>query len=147
MAVERAYWSVRNTFERTVGGAISGIGNRLALSGHEKIGKPLIEKGIMMQTLASIPHERFRIDPTILNEDGSLNHQAFREKLKRMGEEHKAEDQAYFFTPEWQADERQADEDIKAGRVTKFPSAEEAIQSLSPNVTDKITGSSDHPTK
>jgi AbrB family looped-hinge helix DNA binding protein len=28
-------------------------------------------------------------------------------------------DQAYFFTPEWQAGEREAEEDIRAGRVTK----------------------------
>ena len=38
--------------------------------------------------------------------------------------------QAYFWTPEWQEGERQADEDIKAGRVKKFKSADEAVKYL-----------------
>lgn len=36
-------------------------------------------------------------------------------------------DQAWFWTPEWQAGEREADEDIKAGRTTFFES-EEAME-------------------
>ncbi|MGH9861395.1 MAG: AbrB/MazE/SpoVT family DNA-binding domain-containing protein [Candidatus Acidiferrales bacterium] len=39
-------------------------------------------------------------------------------------------DQLWFWTPEWQAGEREADEDIKAGRVEAFDSAEELIRSL-----------------
>ena len=38
--------------------------------------------------------------------------------------------QAYFWTRQWQEGERQADEDIKAGRVKKFRSAAEAVNSL-----------------
>lgn len=38
--------------------------------------------------------------------------------------------QAWYWTPEWQAMEREADEDIKAGRVTTFSSAAEAIEYL-----------------
>ena len=38
--------------------------------------------------------------------------------------------QAYFWTEEWQKGERQADEDIKAGRVKTFNSADEAIKYL-----------------
>jgi AbrB family looped-hinge helix DNA binding protein len=38
--------------------------------------------------------------------------------------------QAYFWTEEWQKGERQADEDIKAGRVKTFDSADEAIKYL-----------------
>lgn len=39
-------------------------------------------------------------------------------------------DQSYYFTPEWQEAERQADEDIEAGRMLSFKSAEEAVKSL-----------------
>ncbi len=39
-------------------------------------------------------------------------------------------DQLWFWTPEWQAGEREVDEDIAAGRVETFHSAEELIGSL-----------------
>jgi bifunctional DNA-binding transcriptional regulator/antitoxin component of YhaV-PrlF toxin-antitoxin module len=39
-------------------------------------------------------------------------------------------DQLWFWTPEWQAMEREADEDIKAGRVETFRSADELVRSL-----------------
>ncbi|MBI2908895.1 MAG: AbrB/MazE/SpoVT family DNA-binding domain-containing protein [Chloroflexi bacterium] len=39
-------------------------------------------------------------------------------------------DQAWFWTRRWQEGEREADEDIRAGRVFSFPNAEEAIASL-----------------
>jgi AbrB family looped-hinge helix DNA binding protein len=39
-------------------------------------------------------------------------------------------DQAWFWTKRWQEGERQADEDIKAGRVYSFPDADSAIASL-----------------
>ena len=38
--------------------------------------------------------------------------------------------QAYFWTEEWQAGEREADEDIAAGRGRHFDSAAEAIEYL-----------------
>lgn len=38
--------------------------------------------------------------------------------------------QAYFWTEEWQKGERQADEDIKAGRVKKFKSMDDAVKYL-----------------
>lgn len=38
--------------------------------------------------------------------------------------------QAYFWTKEWQKGERQADEDIKAGRVKKFKSMDDAVKYL-----------------
>lgn len=40
------------------------------------------------------------------------------------------ESQAYFWTPEWQAGEREADEDIAAGRVHTFDNVDELIASL-----------------
>jgi AbrB family looped-hinge helix DNA binding protein len=39
-------------------------------------------------------------------------------------------DQAWFWTKRWQEGERQADEDIKAGRLYHFPDVESAITSL-----------------
>ena len=38
--------------------------------------------------------------------------------------------QAYFWTPRWQEGERQAEEDIKAGRVKKFDSVDDLIADL-----------------
>ena len=38
--------------------------------------------------------------------------------------------QAYFWTKRWQEDEREADDDIKAGRVRTFGSVEELIKDL-----------------
>ncbi len=38
--------------------------------------------------------------------------------------------QAYFWTEEWQEAERKADEDIRSGRVKRFPSAAEAVEYL-----------------
>ena len=39
-------------------------------------------------------------------------------------------DQAWFWTTEWQSAEREAEADIKAGRVKKARSVEEVIRSL-----------------
>lgn len=38
--------------------------------------------------------------------------------------------QAYFWTRKWQEAEKEADEDIRAGRVKTFESAEELIEEL-----------------
>jgi AbrB family looped-hinge helix DNA binding protein len=38
--------------------------------------------------------------------------------------------QAYFWTRKWQESEREADEDIKAGRVRTFDSVDELIKDL-----------------
>jgi AbrB family looped-hinge helix DNA binding protein len=39
-------------------------------------------------------------------------------------------DQAWFWTPEWQAKEREADEDIATGRLTTYYSTEEFLAAL-----------------
>jgi AbrB family looped-hinge helix DNA binding protein len=44
--------------------------------------------------------------------------------------------QAYFWTEEWQKGEREADEDIKAGRWVEFDSAEDLIADLHRQVKD-----------
>ena len=38
--------------------------------------------------------------------------------------------QAYFYTPEWQKDEKRADRDIREGRVTKTKNVKELIKKL-----------------
>lgn len=38
--------------------------------------------------------------------------------------------EAYYWTPEWQAGERKADEDIKAGRFRRFKSAADLVKYL-----------------
>jgi hypothetical protein len=39
-------------------------------------------------------------------------------------------DQAYFYTEEWQAGEREADEDIRTGRVKTFATMDDLINHL-----------------
>ena len=39
-------------------------------------------------------------------------------------------DQAYFYTPEWQEDERKASVDIRKGRVTKTKNLKELFEKL-----------------
>ena len=39
-------------------------------------------------------------------------------------------DEAFFYTPEWQAAEREADEDIRLGRVYHFDNVEDTIDFL-----------------
>jgi AbrB family looped-hinge helix DNA binding protein len=39
-------------------------------------------------------------------------------------------DQSWFWTKRWQDGEREADEDIKTGRIYEFPDADSAIESL-----------------
>ena len=47
--------------------------------------------------------------------------------------------QAYYWTEEWQKGEREADEDIKAGRYVTFDSAEEAVAHLRERVRREDT--------
>lgn len=47
-------------------------------------------------------------------------------KVKKQGEE----DQSWFWTKRWQEGERQADEDIKAGRLIHFDTVEECVAYL-----------------
>lgn len=39
-------------------------------------------------------------------------------------------DQAYFYTPEWQRDERAADEDIRKGRITKTRNVKQLLREM-----------------
>lgn len=64
------------------------------------------------------PGDFFEIE---LNDDGNIVLKP--KKLVDAG-------QAYFWTEEWQKGERQADADIKAGRVKRFKSAADALRYL-----------------
>lgn len=46
------------------------------------------------------------------------------------------EDQAWFWTEEWQKDEKEADEDIKAGRVKSFENVDEVLHWLESDEAD-----------
>ena len=50
-------------------------------------------------------------------------------------------DEAFFYTPEWQAAEREADEDIRLGRLSEPMSAEETIAELHRLVAEAETES------
>jgi len=50
-------------------------------------------------------------------------------------------DEAFYYTPEWQAAEREADEDIQAGRVSEPMSVEETIAELHRLVAEADTES------
>lgn len=51
-------------------------------------------------------------------------------RLKWWINRHRYPDQAWFWTPEWQAGEREADADIKAGNVKEFSTVKEFIEEL-----------------
>jgi hypothetical protein len=61
-----------------------------------------------------------------LAEDGPLTAQ----KSPVLAELWDNEDDAVYDDPEWQAGEREADEDIRAGRVRQFTSVEELFRDL-----------------
>ena len=46
-------------------------------------------------------------------------------------------EQEYFWASEWQEAEREADEDIKAGRTRRFSTAQEAINYMRGTVQDE----------
>ena len=45
-------------------------------------------------------------------------------------------DQAWFWTPEWQAGEREADEDIRAGRVRTFHDIDEMFDAMDQEIAE-----------
>ncbi len=49
-------------------------------------------------------------------------------------------EQAWFWTERWQEGEKEAEEDIRAGRVYEFPDADSAIASLDKAVKESQSG-------
>jgi hypothetical protein len=52
------------------------------------------------------------------------------ELARRLNEEAVFDDQSWYWTPQWQAAEKEADEDIAAGRVHRYNNADDAIKFL-----------------
>jgi len=52
------------------------------------------------------------------------------ELARRLNEEAIFNDQSWYWTPEWQAAEKEADEDISAGRINRFKNVNNAIKFL-----------------
>jgi hypothetical protein len=67
----------------------------------------------------------------LLNEIKALSPEQKFELARRL--EEKAvldEDQSWYWTPEWQAAEKEADKDITAGRVHQYDNVDDLIKSL-----------------
>lgn len=52
------------------------------------------------------------------------------ELARRLDEESVFDDQSWYWTPQWQAAEKEADEDIAAGRVQRYNNVDDAIKFL-----------------
>jgi len=52
------------------------------------------------------------------------------ELARRLDEEAVFNDQSWYWTPQWQAAEKEADEDIATGRVHRYNNADDAIKFL-----------------
>jgi len=50
--------------------------------------------------------------------------------IRKINRKKKLKSQAYFWTKEWQEGEKKADEDIKAGQVKTFNTAEELFKDI-----------------
>ena len=57
--------------------------------------------------------------------------------VKRLEQDGFFDDQSWYWTPEWQAAEKDADDDIAAGRVHRFGNIKDAIGFLHREVGDK----------
>lgn len=66
----------------------------------------------------------------LIEEIKSLSPDEKFELARRLDEEAVFNDQSWYWTPEWQAAEKEADEDITAGRVHRFDDVEDAIKFL-----------------
>jgi len=66
----------------------------------------------------------------LLKEIRSLSPTEKIELAQRLNEEAIFNDQSWYWTPEWQAAEKEADEDISAGRISRFKNVNNAIKFL-----------------
>lgn len=67
------------------------------------MGEPLISIGLAMAFRASSSREQVKIDPMLLNPDGSFNMLAYQEKL-RLQHEKDRQDPEYLRTEKWLSD-------------------------------------------
>jgi len=66
----------------------------------------------------------------IIEEIKTLTPKQKHELARRLNEEAVLDNQSWYWTPEWQAAEKKADEDIAAGRVHHFESVDDAMKFL-----------------
>jgi len=66
----------------------------------------------------------------LIKEIKSLSPSEKIELARRLNEEAIFNDQSWYWTPEWQAAEKEADEDIATGRVHRFKNVNNAIKFL-----------------
>ncbi len=86
--------------------------------------RPILDKVqsfVRQARLASVAHENLEITPDM----AGVLADYLREALTV------AKDQAWFWTEEWQAGEREAEADLAAGRYDTFDTMEELIDDLS----------------
>jgi hypothetical protein len=57
--------------------------------------------------------------------------------VKRLEQDGFFDDQSWYWTPEWQAAEKEADDDIATGRVHRFGNVEDAVGFLHREAGDK----------
>ncbi|OAT87036.1 hypothetical protein [Desulfotomaculum copahuensis] len=66
----------------------------------------------------------------LIKEIKSLSSEEKYELARRLNEEAVFDDQSWFWTPEWQAAEKEADDDIAAGRVYRYDNVDDLIRSV-----------------
>ena len=66
----------------------------------------------------------------IIKEIKALTPKQKLELARRLDEEAVLDDQSWYWTPEWQAAEKEADEDIAAGKIHHFDNVDDAIKFL-----------------
>ncbi len=93
------------------------------------MGTPLKEKvRLGAKRQLTIPQEA--LAKLRLNEGDVLELRVFNDKMELVPMALIPRDQLWYWTPEWQAKEKEAEEDIAAGRVKRFKSAQKAIKAL-----------------
>ena len=60
-----------------------------------------------------------------------------------LSDEQPDSDQAWFWTPEWQAGERMAEADLAAGRSTRYESDEDFLRALEEHIGDPTEAHAD----
>ena len=82
-----------------------------------------ISTPLILSVGTAVTEDHVVLDPSRAASDRAVNIVA---KAKAAGRA----SQAYFWTPAWQEGEREADEDIRAGRVSTFDSADDVVDWL-----------------
>jgi hypothetical protein len=74
---------------------------------------------------------------SLIEQIESLPHEQKFQLVRRLEQDGFFDDQSWYWTPEWQSAEKDADDDIAAGRVHRFGNVGDAIGFLHREVGDK----------